>query len=63
MLGTCGRTLQQLQLGLESGEEKGLLGAWTQGSMGHPTGSLSEVGRGARPSQRGKATRQGALLT
>lgn len=63
MLGTCGRTLQQLQLGLESGEEKGLLGAWTPGLVGPPTGNLSGVGGWAWPSQTGKATRKGALLT
>lgn len=33
MLGTCGRTLQQLQLRLESGKERGLLGAKPPGSV------------------------------
>ena len=45
MLGTCGRSLQQLQLGLESGEEKGLLGAWIPGSMGHPHQKSQQSGQ------------------
>lgn len=66
MLGTCGCTLQQLQLGLESREERGLLGAKPPGSVDPHSLNLPPPRRGPKDpglASLGSRRQAGAPLT